>query len=255
MSSVDRLKSLHSFLYQEAIPMSPSDATSLLMGNLHALYFKKGGRKPTIEEWNQVDVQTQASYNLLNPTQRRKFLVSRVSGALTRLPIYLLFAAVISIIIPVFALNLAWLTTLYLVFYLVWTGSLGSLGALSSIGMNALSIQDDITFDITNAGLRSLRVIIGALFAVVLDAPFGYHAFFNFCNNLAFPVFGNSQPVDPSEWTIGKIILLLAPFIFGYSTSTVILILNQLIDAVQSLFGKLSKEGTNLGNHSSKRPL
>jgi hypothetical protein len=208
---VERLKSLHNFLYQAAIP-------------------------------NQVERQTQEIFLLLTPALRRKFLISKTPITLIRLPLYLLGLAVIAVVVPVTAFNFAWQNILDLVFYLIWTACLGSLGALSSIGMNALSIQDDVTFDISNSGLTALRVILGALFAVVLDLPLGYNAFFNFCNTIAFPVAGSTVIANPSSSAIEQIVLLLAPFVLGFSTSTVIMILNQLVDAVQSLFGGKGKQ-------------
>jgi hypothetical protein len=239
---VERLKSLHNFLYQAAIPMSSPDVTSLQMGILHSIYFKSDGRMPTVDEWNQVERQTQEIFLLLTPALRRKFLISKTPITLIRLPLYLLGLAVIAVVVPVTAFNFAWQNILDLVFYLIWTACLGSLGALSSIGMNALSIQDDVTFDISNSGLTALRVILGALFAVVLDLPLGYNAFFNFCNTIAFPVAGSTVIANPSSSAIEQIVLLLAPFVLGFSTSTVIMILNQLVDAVQSLFGGKGKQ-------------
>ena len=50
-----RLKNLHNFLYQEAVPLNPSYVFGLEMGNLDALYYEEDGRQPTIEEWNQVN--------------------------------------------------------------------------------------------------------------------------------------------------------------------------------------------------------
>jgi hypothetical protein len=123
--------------------------------------------------------------------------------------------------------------------YLIWLISLGAVGALAFVGMNALSIKDDITFDLTNRRLLLLRVVLGALFAVVLTLPFGFIDFIEFCKSLA----------DPSKSKHGipemakQAILLLLPFVLGFSTSLVILILNQLVEAVQAFFGRKPTEG------------
>ena len=106
------------------------------------------------------------------------------------------------------------------------------MGSLAFIGMNALSVQRDISFDLTNMRLNYLRIILGALFGLVLTLPFGYTGFLEFCNDIAV---GSTQVTKP-EITIAALILLL-PFILGFSTSLVILILNRFVDSVQSFFG------------------
>ncbi|MCQ1573475.1 hypothetical protein NFO65_22370 [Neorhizobium galegae] len=237
---VDRLKRLRNFLYQEAIPISGADAASLEMGNLHVLYFHADGRMPAIEEWNQVERQTQFVYSILSPMLRRKFLLIKTPRILVVLPVVFLILIITSAVAIVGVFNFSWQVLVYVAFFLFWTGSLGSLGAIASIGMNALSVQSDITFDITNAGLLALRVIIGALFALVLLLPFGYNGLFDFFYSISFLVFKEPNATDSSQTSldlIGQGVLLLAPFVLGFSTSTVILILNQLTDAVQSLFG------------------
>jgi hypothetical protein len=128
--------------------------------------------------------------------------------------------------------------------YLIWLATLGAVGALAFIGMNALSIQDDITFDLTNTRLMLLRVTLGALFAVVLTLPFGYAEFVTFCARVAQPfqqllVKPDSVSTEASVLTKQAIFLLL-PFVLGFSTSLVILILNQIIEAAQTFFGRRS---------------
>ena len=44
---LDRLKQLHDFLYQEAVPVNTSDSNELGMGDLRALYFDSNGRAAT----------------------------------------------------------------------------------------------------------------------------------------------------------------------------------------------------------------
>ncbi len=108
--------------------------------------------------------------------------------------------------------------------------------------MNALSIQDDITFDLTNTRLLLLRVALGSLFAVVLTLPFGYAEFLTFCARVAQPfqeliAKPGSEPTAASVLTKEALFLLL-PFVLGFSTSLVILILNQMVEAAQVFFGR-----------------
>jgi hypothetical protein len=86
---LQRLKDLHNFLYQEAVPLAKTDASFLQMGNLRMLYFDKDGRVPTAEEWNQVEGQTQAIFILLTPALRRKFLMTGTPAIVLWMPVYL----------------------------------------------------------------------------------------------------------------------------------------------------------------------
>lgn len=234
---VDRLKDLHNFLYQEAVPISGTHAPLLQMGNIRALNFDKNGRSPTVAEWDQVETQTQIIFMMLSPVLRRKFLMTGTPPIVLWMPVYLLSIAVVSIVVPVATFNYGWLTTLILVFYLVWLASLGAVGALAYVGMNALSIQDDITFDLSSVRLITLRVVLGALFAVVLTLPFGYSNFIDFCRYLA-TYSGSTSPSDIYTQLTAQALSLVLPFILGFSTPSVILILNQLVDAVQTFFGR-----------------
>jgi hypothetical protein len=110
--------------------------------------------------------------------------------------------------------------------------SLGAIGAVAFVGMNALSLQSDITFDLTNNRLVILRIVLGALFALVITLPFGFGGFVAFCQSIA------SGKLDSDVQLSTQAILLLLPFILGFSTSLVIMILNRLLDAIQAFFGK-----------------
>ena len=94
-------------------------------------------------------------------------------------------------------------------------------------------MQDDVTFDITNTKLIVLRVVLGTLFGVALALPFGIEPFTTFISNIY-----NAPP--PTSELVMKSMLLLVPFLLGFSTTLVIMILNQSLDAVQTFFGKKS---------------
>jgi hypothetical protein len=83
--------------------------------------------------------------------------------------------------------------------------------------------------------LMSLRIALGALFGVVLSLPFGYPQFVLFCKAAWKP----SVFFDPNAGVLTKqAVLLLLPFILGFSTSLVIQILTQLVEAVQTFLGR-----------------
>jgi hypothetical protein len=231
-----KLKELQDFLYQEAIPINEANADAFILSDLGELEFDPHGRMPTVEEWRKVEKRTQAIFRVLTPALRRKFLMGGTPWMVAWLPLYFLGLAICSLVFAMIVMNAVdWPEYLLFLVYLVWLISLGAIGASASIGMNALSIQDDITFDLTDLRLMSLRVALGALFGVVLSLPFGFPEFLVFCKAVWKP----SQFYDPKSVSIvEQAVFLLLPFIFGFSTSLVILVLTQLADAVQAFLGR-----------------
>ena len=93
--------------------------------------------------------------------------------------------------------------------------------------MNSLAIQDDATFDISNVGLVVMRIVLGALFGCIVSLPF------------CFPYFK-----DFTDWVIkggdlagGRGVLLLVPFLLGFSTTLVMAVLNRMVAGIESMFG------------------
>jgi len=129
-------------------------------------------------------------------------------------------------------------------FYLIWLMSLGAIGSVAFIGMNVLSVQQDTTFDLNNTRLMLLRIALGALFALVLTLPFGFEGFVRFCASIATltsETLNNTQQGEPLRRGPDAVTIqamLLLPFILGFSTSLVIMLLNQFVDAIQAFFGK-----------------
>jgi hypothetical protein len=81
-----------------------------------------------------------------------------------------------------------------------------------------------------------MRIALGALFGLVLTLPFGFNAFLEFCKTIVVET-SNTEGSSASAIT-SQAILLVLPFILGFSTSLVILILNRFVDAVQGFFGR-----------------
>src|SRR5260370_4274983 len=125
---------------------------------------------------------------------------------------------------------------------------MGALGAISFIAMNVLSVQEDVTFDLTSSRLLAVRVIVGALFGLVLSLPFTWEVFLGFGQTIARGMVGTDMSYIPKPsvrievrmptqpWN--QSLYLLLPFLLGFSTTLVILILNRLLDGVQAIFGR-----------------
>jgi hypothetical protein len=238
MRNLNRLRELRSFLIQEAVGRPD---VRLEFGSLNQLRYAttSRGREPTKDEWTQVERLTQSLFQLLTPPLRRRFLLGEIPMWIGWLTAALALLAVATLVAAVVVQNArqdfnAIATTMP--FYLVWLMSLGAIGSVAFIGMNALSVQQDVTFDLSNRRLLMLRIILGSLFGLVLTLPFGYDAFKDFIAAVI-----SNKPVDPKSGS-GSIstpaMLLLLPFVFGFSTSVVIMVLNRFVDGLQAFFGK-----------------
>lgn len=236
MEDLGKLKDLRSFLIEQAVQLKPGEADALSFGKLNLLQWRKGGRSPTEAEWNALELLTQDLFRHLSDPLRRRFLYSRLPWWIPQMIGGLGCAAFFSLIVCIFLWGRYGYDSI-IPFYLLWLASLGAIGSISFIGMNALSVQDDATFDLSSAKLLTLRISLGALFGVVLTLPFGLGSFTHFIESLLGSAAVSSTEKSSTALTLDSLILLL-PFVLGFSTSLVIMILNQFVDAIQTLFGK-----------------
>jgi hypothetical protein len=256
MAEVARLKDLRDFVLKMTKTIEAHDIAAMDFGSLESLRFgQTGGRPPTTEEWRQMEYLKCTLLAMLPLQLRRRYFVESAHEAARLISYYSLFLgsfACIGLIIgataPLWGRNLpADLNAGGLMFpwYCVWAVALGGVGSIAFIGMNALLIQDDITFDLSNRGMIRLRTALGAIFALTLAVPFGFHGFYDFSN--AVWTFDPTVS-DPSlrQQKIDMLFkggaMLILPFVFGFSTSAVILILNRFVAAIQSFFGTVAGE-------------
>jgi hypothetical protein len=245
MKDLRHLKELRSFLIREAINISPSDSNPLSFGKLNLLQYSPNGRAPSEGEWSDVEFHTQTLFGLLTDPLRRRYILGGIPMWVSGLPILFSLLALGALLGATRTYG-----SLQLLCYLAWLMSMGAVGSIAFVGMNALSVQQDITFDLNNRRLMILRIALGALFGLVLTLPFGLDGFRQFISGIT----KEGSPIDgaiiPKSVTIQTMLLLL-PFILGFSTSLVIMILNRLVDAVQAFFGKA---GTSELSQTTSRP-
>ena len=236
MRDLEKLKSLRSFLIEQAVGLKPTEAGTISFGGLSLLRYREKGRFPTLGEWQALEVLTQDLFRHLSDPLRRRFLYSRLPWWIATLVLVFGGVAVVSLvtITSIWGLSSAngWFV---LPSYIVWLASMGAIGSIAFVGMNALAVQDDATFDLTNTKLLALRISLGALFGIVLTLPFGFESFKAFLTELI-----QGQKPGAQGDIFQAAAMLLMPFVLGFSTSLVILVLNQLVDAVQTFFGKAS---------------
>jgi hypothetical protein len=248
VTDLNRLRNLKSFLNNEAVVLTMSDGDSRTLGDLFTLRFGFNGRSPTGLEWTRLDRFNQIFFQQLTEAQRRRFLLGSIPQAFARTPFIFAGLAALalfgSFFIPfVFEISgnnagadssQSFISFSILPFYLLWLISLGALGSIAFIGMNALSVQQDITFDLLNHRLINLRIALGALFAVVFTIPFGFAGYIKFLRSTVDVM----SSLTPSTLSTFDALMLIMPFLFGFSTSLVIMILNRSLEAAQYFFGK-----------------
>lgn len=232
IAQLKQLMALRSFLTKQAIPVTGLPSTGHL--NLLRLGKRGEGRFPAAPEWRLLEQNTEALFGLLSEPLRRKFLSSQIPTWLSLTAMVLGGVAVLAFFFGfLLGKNFDHIPFVFLSF-LIWASALGATGSIAFIGMNALAVQDDATFDLTNEKLIILRIALGALFGVVLTLTVGFSYFRAYLLELG----GESAPTSDTTDVLTRAAIILLPFIFGFSTTLVIMILNRFVEAVQSLFGK-----------------
>lgn len=216
------------------------------LGALNTVLYSKvpfNARTANAEEWAKVEDRSQTIWSALTEAQRRQFITAQVPGWFSYVLSALLLLALSSVFVGfLIAINFwpQWRGG-QLIPFMTFVIALGAMGASASIGMNALSLQDDATFDISSPKFLWLRLLLGALLGAVLTFPWGFDVYKAFIQNLANdPALAKELNLDNlfDKQRLVQALALLMPFVLGFSTSLVILILARAVEAVQTFFGK-----------------
>jgi hypothetical protein len=223
------LTSVKTLLLTQGVRIREEDAPLLSFGKLNHLRYDDKGRLPTVDEWEQLDKHSQRLFSYLDEGLRKRFELSQTANLIAGLPVLFIFVALLSLMAAVFAVDR---NVILFGCYFLWTACLGAIGAIAFLSMNALSIQRDVTFDLTNKSLLAVRIVLGSLFGVVLSIPFGFNNFITFCESIARGIAGQSAATFSLDGA-----LLLLPFVLGFSTSLVILVLSKFVESITVFFG------------------
>jgi hypothetical protein len=182
---------------------------------------------PTLADWQLLEEKQNGLQRFFNPELQHRFRLQQTQAIITTTPLLLLIFSFMALIFGVVATDNDLPPVVRFAVFLVWTSCLGGLGAIGFLAVNSLAIQDDATFDISNRSLVGMRIVLGALFGCIVSLPF------------CFPYFK-----DFTDWVInggdlagGRGVLLLVPFLLGFSTTLVMAVLNRMIGGVESIFG------------------
>ena len=80
--------------------------------------------------------------------------------------------------------------------------------------------------------LLAVRIVLGSLFGFFLSMPFGFYSFVTFWASVA-----RGTPAPSAASFSFEAALLLLPFVLGFSTSLVILVLSKLVESISVFFG------------------
>lgn len=244
---VERAIHLQNFLIQSAVPIPDS----LFLNEFRIFEYSSRGRRPTGKEWEKLDYLVQGLFGIMDEETRRKYIAQQIPSWFIPLSITLsLLAAVVFATGVVFVTQeFSWVSSsqMILPIYMIWLMLLGILGAVASVGFNAISVSSEVTFDINNKKLLYLRLVLGGLFALFITLPFGFEGFLKFVHSINTGFIGPPSPGEESAIATQAIVLLL-PFLLGYSTDLTIIILNRFLDGIKAFFGVIDKRASTIEN-------
>jgi len=242
MDQLEEIRDLKQFLFEEKVRFDPDQLASIDLGPLNSLQFRRRGRSPTSEEWVLLDKKLSSLSAYLNEELRRKLRIRQLGFFFGPLPLTLLLIAAVATIC--YAIYPHFLTrgsfsfdAAYYVTMVVWTTTQGGLGACAYLGIRAAMGKTQAastpellkeSFEITDVNFLKIRIILGALFAFVLGIIISLRALNDIYNAISDPDF------RPSTVDLG---LMLVPFLLGFSTALVLVILDRLIESIRTFFG------------------
>jgi hypothetical protein len=241
------LQELKQFLFDEKVSLKTDTLEDIDLGSLNNLKYAPNGRLPTEDEWKVLDQKLAALAPLLTPTLRWQVRIRELRFFFVTVPIFSMATSVITTFVLTLLMTFGKGDTLlflfsYVVMLLTWTISQGTLGACAflcvSVTVHAARERSSSNslypmIDVTDENILSIRVILGALFAL-LALPIGGRSIL-----VVYQAFLETHPIPPIEdW-----IIVLLPFMFGFSTTLVLAIFNRIIVGISTVFG-ISSETT-----------
>jgi hypothetical protein len=250
-AQLETIQKLKQFMFDEKVLFQPDILESINLGSLNNLKYTPDGRLPTEDEWKALDQKLASLAPLLTPALRWKLRIRELRFFFITVPIFFMGTTVVATFSLVLLMTFVDRTSVlfvapYSIAFLLWTLSQGALGACAflcvSATVHALKERSGSTpqhpaIDVTDENILSIRVILGALFALLIALPIGGRSIVT-----VYEAFLETHPLPPVEdW-----ITVLVPFMFGFSTPLVLAILNRIIGGIGALFG-VSSETTTRG--------
>jgi hypothetical protein len=255
IDQLDQIRKLKSFLFEEKAKFNPEQLQSIDLGDLNNIVFKENARAPSVKEWQLLDEKLTALVSYLNDDLRTRIRIRELGSFFGRMPILFLMLTVVSMMCYLL-LDRAFsdqtsliYNALYLTTIIAWTLSQGGLGAcaylatrvavknyeaaapstgatLVSTGVAAALIDPS---EVTDRNVLQTRVILGPLFAFLVGLPLSVRSL-----EKLIKVF---YPSGGTELSTSDFAIILVPFLLGFSTNLVLVILDRAIISIRTFFG------------------
>jgi len=188
---------------------------------------------PKDSDWILVETKITNFISVLTEQEIKGVELKHISNEmLSKWALGLLLASIASL----WASSFAGRPSLLFLCFIIWLAATGALGTAAFVYVNALSIQTDPNVVVTSRTFVKLRLILGALFAVIISLPFYLPIFFEFEHKLRTM----TDTPESVHRTLSNIdinsFLFILPFVFGFSTPLVLCILSRLVESVCALF-------------------
>jgi hypothetical protein len=253
VNQLDHIRYLKQFLFQEKVQFKADQLREIDLGTLNNLQFGRNGRVPTDEEWRLLDEKLAALATYLTDDLRRRIRIHELATFFGPLPLLFLFAVVLStasylLYGHVFKdVNSLSNTSAYLFSLIVWTAAQGGLGACAFLNTTVIIKKPDVvtnpgapvsSIDITDENVLKTRIILGALFGFLIGLPLSYQSLQTINGSLL----SSATNFNPPTPTATQIAIMLVPFLLGFSTNLVLVILERCVASIQAFFGIVSEK-------------
>ncbi|MBM3597483.1 MAG: hypothetical protein FJX35_04670 [Alphaproteobacteria bacterium] len=252
VEQLEEVRRLKKFLVSQKIRFADSDIKNIDLGPLNNLKYHRYGRSPEQSEWQLLDEKMSVLATYLDDDLRRKIRIWELGRYFGGMPLGFLICAIVAVGIgfffpapfttPADKLSLLEKSPLF-ISVVLWSIALGGLGAcafLTTTLLGSSKSQSGTTkseavagvedVDITDTSLVNARLVVGILFAFILGFPFS-------SASLRFVLDKMFEGYLHMEFKSTDLAMMIIPFLMGFSTSIVLLILERIVTSVKSLFG------------------
>ena len=216
------------------------------------LTFWKKYSTPELSDWNLIETKITDFMSMLTDSEIKIVEIKHIAQEmLARCALGLLLLSIASLLASTFTER----PSLLISCFIVWLAATGALGSAAFVYVNALSIETDPNVVVTSRTFVKLRLILGALFAMIISLPFHYPVFFKFEHSLKTLTNSSENAHQAVANMDVNSFLLILPFVLGFSTPLVLCILSRLVESVRALFGlgaatpQRSAEGQKSNKH------
>jgi hypothetical protein len=251
IGQLNHLIFLKQFLFEEKYSFKEEELNAIDLGILNNIAYGSHGRNPGASEWRLLDSKMSALASYLTDDLRKKIRIRELRAFFATAPLIFLFVSIASTIVitlqplvidkgnPVFSL-------LYLLCNISWSVSQGGLGACAFLGTSLIvktsvdksladSTKNSELVDVTDRNFLRTRILLGALFGFLLGLPFTNIAL----SSIYLLLFSGGE--TPNMPTPSSIAIMLTPFVIGFSTNLVIVVLGRIVITIETFFGIPSK--------------